>query len=133
MIRDASEIVELIGKRPQHVNCHGATLWFTHQTNELDGVEPGDMIYFIETETTPVKGLPCIGDIVTFWQDFIPSLEGRLLQHTAVYIGEGKFFHKGDYHRAFGIYTLNEIYRDKTLRCSYHEFVRPKGVNKWSM
>lgn len=67
-------------------NCWGATLFVLGQAKRLEWVTCGTMDRFLENKTKPVA-IWEIGDILVI-------RDGRWLEHTAVYIGGGLYFHK---------------------------------------
>lgn len=73
-------------------NCWGATLFALGQIEELEWTDCQYMTEFLDNETEEInKGEIKIGDILAMydWYDG----DYRLI-HTAVYIGNGKFWHK---------------------------------------
>ena len=68
-------------------NCWGATMFVLNVTARLRWVYEWNMREFLEEETEAVVDKIQAGDILVMWSGFN-------LWHTAVYIGNHKFFHK---------------------------------------
>ncbi len=69
-------------------NCWGATTYVLEIHNRLNWLDVWTMEQILEDRTEPVKGKIKIGDILVLrdnWDE---------LQHTAIYIGGGKYYHK---------------------------------------
>lgn len=68
-------------------NCWGATLYVLGDRDRLKWVDHREMDEFLVEETEPIYRPAKKGDILTV------SVWGRLT-HTAVYMGNGRYFHK---------------------------------------
>ena len=72
-------------------NCWGGTLYALNQTDILEWVDQCTMIDFLDDNTQIVDSDKLeIGDILALWI----NKYCLVLEHTAVYIGEGVFWHK---------------------------------------
>jgi len=78
-------------------NCWGTTLFILSQTDKLEWVGSTYMKPFLKNKTMPKvnQGFEK-GDILVLWGNAWHSngVEHKELIHTAVYVGNGKFFHK---------------------------------------
>lgn len=74
-------------------NCWGATLFVLNATNCLEWTNDYEMEYFLETKTFPIYEYQLKeGDILVLYGD--EYFGENQLSHTAVYIGNGEYWHK---------------------------------------
>lgn len=85
-----NHVLSMAGNGTQDFNCWGASQYVTGVRNNLGWVEIEEMSNWLTDHTTKVNK-PQAGDILTLFA-FLPV--GKLLLHTAVYIGDGKYLHK---------------------------------------
>lgn len=69
-------------------NCWGATLYALGAIKSLEWISGTQMEQWLESNTRPIGKPRQPGDIVVF------KMYGRWLEHTAVYLGHGMYFHK---------------------------------------
>lgn len=100
-------ITKLFNKEPykfryeERANCWNATMLFHGAVQKVRYVEEGEAEQWLANKTRLVRpnfkgecrGLR-FGDILSIWSN---SYLGDYLEHTAVYIGQGKWFQKGGY------------------------------------
>lgn len=68
-------------------NCWGATLFVLEGDDSLRWVEDDEMTDWLYDNTDPIEEPTKDGDILVLWRY-------GSLWHTAVYMGEGQYFHK---------------------------------------
>lgn len=81
-------------------NCWGATLFVLNQADKLQWLDCDDMQEWLDKNTTRIYRPRKAGDIVAVHDD--------CLEHTAVYLGRGRYFHKKGAGRA-EVTTLDGI------------------------
>ena len=76
-------------------NCWGATLYSLGYSKRLRWVNGDEMIEWLDENTfvVPMDYLQ-IGDILVLWRGEDRNDFTYPLEHTAVYLGKGKYFHK---------------------------------------
>jgi len=76
-------------------NCWGATLYCLNMDSELLWIDKEEMTEFLDIHTKEIDDAPNlkVGDILAMYRDD-DHYYGSGLCHTAVYLGNGKYFHK---------------------------------------
>lgn len=96
-------------------NCWGATLFVLGHAKRLNWKECQLMTSWLENNTKKIKQVSEPGDILAIWSHWSERLE-----HTAVYIGRDRWFHKRGMNKA-EITTLREIKKIYEGKSTFHK------------
>lgn len=131
--RNFKKVTKLLNSFPQGSNCWGTTLFVLGQQKNRKAVTALVMDSFIKIYTKKIKK-PQVGDILVLRYKSDSSAqrsednhyalcrEARLLSHTAIYIGQGKYLHQAGYGGPIREDTLKEVL--KIYHESKPEYVR---------
>lgn len=100
-------------------NCWGATKFVLGANDRLEWVNGWEMQRWLKLATGEIYRPAKAGDILAVWE--------YGLSHTAVYLGNGKYFHKRESNTS-EITTLagvRKIYRGK---CTWHRALTPEQL-----
>lgn len=103
-------------------NCWGTTLWMLGRLEELTDVDANEMEQFLQDKTALVSR-PAFGDVLvihseetdvcgdcyTCHETHGESCDNLGLQHTAIYIGEGMYWHQRGFYGPWLIQPLEDI------------------------
>lgn len=104
-------------KHPRaYYNCWGATLFVLGHARILQWIECGVMRRWLEENTEPIHRPRKPGDIVAVY--------GWGLEHTAVYLGNGKYFHKMGSNRA----EITDLAGVRKIYDGKYEFKRVREI-----
>lgn len=136
--RTLSQMRELCETSPTGPNCWNTTMWVHGATDQRNWIDQDVIKNWVDRACMPIKAEDVkIGDICLFFN----NRDEKDLWHSAVYIGEGLWFHKRGTHYRYEITSwahimLQNIYKDDSDgECeqyvnSIHRFYRVKKVVK---
>lgn len=117
-----NHVLNMAGEGTRDFNCWGASQYVLKVRDTLGWIETFEMSRWLSDNTEVVK-TPEVGDILALFGDH-PAV-GKLLIHTAVYLGDGKYLHKLGAARAEQV-SLQGVLKAYKELCDAHELRRLK-------
>lgn len=112
----------LLGKRGRFTNCWGTTLWVLGVHQEHHAIFEDRMEPWLATNTVPVDADGIRPGDILVWRWY------ESLIHTAVCIGDGRYFHQDSYGGRFYVETYEDITSQWYTYCDQLSHVRCRSV-----